>query len=77
MAKSVTAAMCPNCGNSPVHGHPENGCILATMITVVRERGNKSEEELEELHAKTDVNALWNDLGPILDKLEEGGYSTE
>lgn len=66
--------MCPNCLTTAVKHHPENGCVLAALIQVLREREELPERTLLSLHAKTDVDALWDDLGPILDKLEDGGY---
>lgn len=65
---------CPNCLD-PIEGHPENSCILNTLIQVVRERGNTTEERLKEIHAKCIVDLLWIDIGPILDDLEDGRYS--
>ena len=73
MDKLTDALPCPNC-LLPVDGHPENGCVLATFIQVIRERGNLSEKQLRELHHNTDVKALWSRLGPILDDLEEGVF---
>lgn len=66
-------AKCPNC-MSPIGSHPENGCVLAAMIQVVRERGTRSEEEVLALHASANVSALWDELGPIIDKLEDGEF---
>lgn len=68
-------ATCPNC-TQPVVDHPENGCVLAALIGVVRERGNKNEAELIELHADANVDALWDVLGPVIDGLEEGEFSS-
>lgn len=65
---------CPNCGGN-VANHPEDGCVLAALIQVIRERQSKSEPRLRKLHAKVDVDALWEDLGRVIDKLEDGAYS--
>jgi len=65
---------CPNC-SSLVLNHPQNGCVLTAFIELLRDRENKSEQELLELHANANVDALWADLGPILDALEDGKYS--
>lgn len=72
MTKRMT---CPNCG-ADVVGHKENGCALATLIGVVRDRGNKTQAELHRLHADVDSDALWNDLGKIVDRLEDGEYES-
>lgn len=66
---------CPNCGE-PIKDHPENGCLLATLITTLRERAELDEAELEKIHESTNAQALWDDMGRILDKLQAGGYSS-
>jgi hypothetical protein len=65
---------CPLCGGN-VARHREDGCILAALIEVIRERDAISEQRLRKIHAHTDVDALWIDLGPIIDGLEDGKYS--
>ncbi|MCB1944521.1 MAG: hypothetical protein KDF55_02185 [Thauera sp.] len=64
---------CPNC-NGPVANHPENGCILAALIQVIRDRDVMSERSLRRLHADTDIEVLWCRLGAVVDDLEEGRY---
>ena len=66
---------CPNCGGN-VANHAENGCVLAALVQLVREREAMSERRLRKLHAGTDVDALWQELGPVIDGLEDGAYST-
>lgn len=65
---------CPNC-SSPVAKHPENGCVLGALVQVVRDRGSVPERRLRKLHAEVNTDALWNDLGRVIDDLEEGLYS--
>lgn len=65
---------CPNCSAS--FPHPENGCALAMLISVISDRGTKTDAEIDALMTDCDVSALWDDLGPIVDKLENGGYKT-
>jgi hypothetical protein len=65
---------CPLCGGN-VARHREDGCILAALIEVIRERDAISEQCLRRIHAHADVDALWVDLGQIIDKLEDGKYS--
>lgn len=65
---------CPNC-SEPVIGHAENGCVLNTLVGIVRERGTRSDEEIEKLHAECDVDGLWNYMGEIVDKLEDGFFT--
>jgi hypothetical protein len=67
-------APCPNC-LEPLTTHPNNGCVLAAMIQVIRERGSLASDDLTEIHRDTDTDALWEDLGPVIDRLEAGGYT--
>ena len=64
---------CPNCGGN-VANHPENGCVLAALIQVIRERDAMSERTLRRLHADTDIDAFWSRLGVVVDQLEEGVF---
>lgn len=66
-------ATCPNC-NSPVKGHPDNSCVLNALIGVLRERGVPA-KKLEKLHAACWIDNVWDDIGPIMDRLEDGYYS--
>jgi hypothetical protein len=68
------ARQCPNC-TAPIKLHPENGCVLNALIQVVRERRTKTERQLLRLHAKAMPDALWEDIGPLVDRLEDGKYS--
>lgn len=65
---------CPNCYET-VQDHPQNGCVLAALIQVVRERGSRTDAELLALHADANVDAMWDDIGPIIDRLEDGAYT--
>ena len=65
---------CPNC-LGPIAKHPQNSCMLAMFIQVIRERGEMSERKLRKLHAKCNVDALWDKLAPIIDDIEEGEYT--
>lgn len=67
---------CPNCGGY-VANHPEDGCILGAMIQAVRDRDVMPERRLRALHASTNVDRLWDRIGPILDDLEEGAFCLE
>ena len=66
---------CPNCWAHPVDNHPENGCVLAALVQIIRERETVPETRLLRIHARTDITALWNTLGPLLDRLEVGEFS--
>lgn len=65
--------VCPNCGEA-ADGHPVNGCVLAALISVLADRGELPDERLLELHAGANTDAMWLDLGPVVDKLGEGYY---
>ena len=69
MAKLI----CPNCGE-PV-SKPAPGCGLHALIGVVRDRETVPERKLRKMHSQVDTDALCNDVGRIIDKLEEGKYS--
>lgn len=74
-ALSPTKVLCPNCGD-PV-GHAANGCVLETLFDVVRNRQTLTEAELQALWTKANIDQIWDDIGPILDRLEAGDYSDE
>lgn len=73
-AASASHHLCPNC-LAPVAGHPANGCLLEVLITTLGERMTMTDHQLASLHANVDASALWDDMRPILDKLESGGYA--
>jgi hypothetical protein len=68
--------VCPNC-YAPVEEHEANGCVLAALMQLVRDRGNLDDEALLNLHANANADAFWDDLGPIIDGLEDGHYTTK
>lgn len=70
----MKSPLCPNC-DQRVANHPENGCVLAALIQVARDRGGVPERKLRKLHAECNVDALWDDVGRIVDDLEDGHYS--
>jgi hypothetical protein len=72
--KLLGVAMCPNCG-TPVKGHADNSCILNVLIDILRDRGNKTGEELHQRHVGCNIDALWDDMAAVLNKLEDGYYS--
>lgn len=64
---------CPNCGG-PLD-HPENGCVLASLIQIIRERQEHSVRKVNDLHANCDVDRLWDDVGSIVNRLAQGNYN--
>ena len=71
-----TEHMCPNCVQL-IDGHPQNSCVLAAFIALLKDRENLTAEALLELHRNVDIDALWDALGPVLDTLEAGGFTPE
>jgi hypothetical protein len=64
---------CPNCG-AAVNAHPDTGCVLYALMTVIRERGNLAEAKVQKIHREVNVDALWEELGPIIDRIEDGAF---
>lgn len=64
---------CPNC-SAPLDAH-ESGCALHMLTAVLSDRGEHSDEQIEQLLLSCDVAALWEDLGKIVDKFGEGAYA--
>lgn len=72
--KSVLAA---NAGDGLNYfGHAMNGCMLVTLVSIVCDRGEKTEDELYRLFVDCDSEALWDALAPVINKLEDGEFST-
>ena len=69
--------LCPNCCTNPIVDHPENSCVLGAFIQIVRERANLTEEQVLALHRDANADQLWDDIGPIIDRLEAGHYTWE
>jgi hypothetical protein len=77
VADALTGVLrCPNCGSLVVN-HPDDGCMLYQSVSLVRDRGNKTDEELHQIHAKCNVDAFWDDIGKVLNSLEDGSYSDD
>ena len=68
--------VCPNCGD-PIDAHERNGCVLEAFIGVLRSRDNLSETALQDIWSNCNVDALWDDLGRVLDNLEAGHYTVD
>ena len=65
---------CPNC-DELVNGHPDSDCILRVFANIIRDRGNKTEAEIQRLHADCNADALWDRIGPLLNVFEDGYFS--
>ena len=66
---------CPNCTRNIV-GHEPNGCVLEALMSVLRDRGGHTDKQMRKLWANVDVDALWNAIGPIVDDLGEGVFTS-
>ena len=81
VAGELDGRKCPNCMSSVI-GHPRNGCVLQALIELLRDRevwnDETSKEQPDEWyyakHANANVDKMWDDMGPIIDSLENGGY---
>jgi hypothetical protein len=68
--------LCPNCGQHPVANHPATGCVLAALIDLIRDRGTKSDMQIYKLHARCNADAMWGRIGPVIDDLEDGKFTS-
>lgn len=78
MNTTTTAAAaqdkCPNC-TRPIHEHGNSECVLAALISVLRDRGEHTPEQLHKLTVDCDVDQLWSEIGPIIDRLGKGQFN--
>jgi len=65
---------CPNCLRE--HGIPEEPCMLGALASMLGQRGVNPEEALG-LIERANPEHLWDDLGPILERLAVGYYDCE
>ena len=63
---------CNNCGKT--HAKTVHVCVLAALLALVVDRGDKGKRFARRAVARVDVDAFWDDVGPIIDKLEDGWY---
>lgn len=68
-------ARCPNCAE-PIIGHADNTCILDAFIRIISDRDETPPDVRLRLHRLCNIDALWDDLSPIIDNLENGLYSS-
>lgn len=68
---------CPNCYDPLNAGgmHESNGCVLIAFAELVRERGGHTPEQIAELVRRCNADRLWDVLGPIVDRFEEGEFN--
>jgi len=73
MTRKPKGLKCPNC-TATVHNHPQNDCVLAAMIQVLRDRGDHHPATLTRLHANCDADAFWNAAGAVIDRLGDSEF---
>lgn len=66
--------LCPNCLD-PVKGHFPSGCVLNAFIELIRDRGTVSAAKLRKIHLNTNIDQLWDELDPIVARLEAGEFN--
>lgn len=73
---------CPNC-SKPITNHKANGCMLATLVYVLCDRIGEvggpndtplTEEDVLRAWVTADPDLMWDDIGPILNNLQDGVY---
>ena len=50
--------------------------VLQAFTQVLRDRGELAPEAIDKLHDECDVDQLWSEIGPIIDRFGAGAYST-
>lgn len=73
-AADTSPATCGNC-LSPIENHPENESVVAALFQVLHDRGEMETSEIHRLHALCDVDRLWYELGPLVNRLANGEFS--
>ncbi len=57
--------------------HPEDGCVQAALMTVLRDRSTHDLAALQRIHAQCDVDSLWRSIDALVDQLAEGWFDRE
>jgi hypothetical protein len=65
---------CPNCGHELNEVHDACQCVLAVFASILEDREEIPGSAIDKRVEECNVDQLWNDLGPIIDKFQEGGY---
>lgn len=78
---------CPNCcqqelqfskgitSEAGLFGHPDNSCALYLLAQQAYERETIEPAALFDLMVNCDPDALWDTLGPVVDRFENGAFS--
>lgn len=63
---------CNNCGRP--HGWFRDRCLLSVLLGLAIGGDNLTIPEARSMIDTTNVDALWDDMGPIIDNLAAGHY---
>lgn len=67
---------CPNCGRQ-LEERVRGACILEALGELLQERTGEGDEEIVEFVKTYDVDFLWEQLGPVIDQLEDDFLNEE
>lgn len=74
-SSKIPILICENCRDS--HVFTEAPCIAHALLMVRGGEVAMTEQDMRERLARLDTEALWNDVGPIIDNLLGGEYDVE
>lgn len=72
MSATTQDTRCPNCLGE--HEIPEEPCLLGALVAVLVSSERLSPAVALERMRKANADHLWDDLGPIVDRLMAGEY---
>jgi hypothetical protein len=65
--------LCANCVRN--HDEVDDICVLSVLVGVsLQSRQSITDEQAIDIIKNTNADMLWDDIGPIIDRLEEGYY---
>ena len=65
---------CPNCIELPRHDAIDEKCMLWELLSVRAGDEGWTVEELRARMKRVNVDAFWDQLGPVLDQLVDGDF---
>lgn len=72
----VNKHVCANCMESSTN-HPETQCVLAAFVSILEDRGNLTTRQLQNILENTDTNVFWDQVGPLLDGIEDAALADD
>lgn len=73
--KAPARIACPNCFVR--RAEPRSACVLEALMSIVVERGESSANRNMRIWSTVDPDRLWDALGPVVDRLAAGEFSSE